>query len=87
MELYHCLFASRPDDQEYFTLRERLRILAELNGIFNQISEIALSPYYWGMIREGLHDPDQYCRKVSMSVLKANLKHLNAQALEQTPQV
>ena len=35
-----------------------------------------LSNYYWGMIREGLHDLDQYCRKVSMAVLKANLKQL-----------
>jgi hypothetical protein len=50
--------------------------LNELNSIFNQIDEIVLSPYFWGMIREGLHDIDQYCRKVSMAVLKANLKHL-----------
>jgi hypothetical protein len=61
-------------EQEYFTLRERLRILNELNQIFNQISVIVSSDYYWNMIREGLYDSDNYNRKVSMAVLKSNLK-------------
>ena len=63
-------------EQEYFTLRERLRILNELNQIFNQISVIVSSDYYWNMIREGLYDSDNYNRKVSMAVLKSNLKLL-----------
>lgn len=61
-------------EQEYFTLRERLRILNELNQIFNQIPVIVSSDYYWNMIREGLYDSDNYNRKVSMAVLKSNLK-------------
>jgi hypothetical protein len=63
-------------EEEYFTLRERLRILNELNSIFNQIPEIVMTNYYWSMIRDGLYDLDSYCRKVSMAVLKNNLKTL-----------
>ena len=55
-------------------MRERLRILNELNQIFNQIPVIVSSDYYWNMIREGLYDSDNYNRKVSMAVLKSNLK-------------
>lgn len=60
-------------------MRERLRILNDLNSIFNQIPELVLTDYYWRMIHEGLHDFDQYCRKVSMAVLKNNLKVMGAQ--------
>ena len=74
MELYRSLFQDQ--GEEYFTLRERLRILNELNSIFNQIPEIINADYYWGVIREGLFDPDNYCRKISMAVLKNNLKTL-----------
>jgi hypothetical protein len=35
-----------------------------------------MTDYYWSMIREGLYDLDSYCRKVSMAVLKNNLKTL-----------
>jgi hypothetical protein len=37
VKLYHCLFSTQAKDttEEYFTLRERLRILNELNFIFN----------------------------------------------------
>ena len=74
IDLYRSLFQTT--GEEYFTLRERLRILNELNSIFNGIQEIVRSEYYWGMIRDGLYDLDSYCRKVSMSVLKNNLKTL-----------
>ena len=74
VELYRSLFQDH--GEEYFTLRERLRILNDLNSIFNQIPEIINADYYWGMIREGLFDPDNYCRKISMAVLKNNLKTL-----------
>jgi len=50
--------------------------LNELNSIFNQIPEIIMTDYYWSMIREGLYDLDSYCRKISMAVLKNNLKAL-----------
>lgn len=83
MRLYHCLFstqAKEPGD-EYFTLRERLRILNELNSIFNKVNEIILTEYYWGMLHEGLYEQDQYCRKVSMALLKGNLKSLGNESL------
>ena len=77
MKLYQCLFTGSGDSAtEYFTLRERLRILNELNQIFNRIPEIFSVDYYWGMIRDGLYDLDPYCRKVAMAVLKSNLKTL-----------
>jgi hypothetical protein len=81
--LYHCLFATKAHDPsaEYFTLRERLRILSELNQIFNQVPEIILTDYYWGMIHEGLYEQDQYCRKVSMALLKNNIKALQGEGL------
>lgn len=62
------------ENVEYFTLRERLKILNELNSIFNLIPEIVSKKYYWGLIKDGLADTDNYCRKVSMSVLKHNLQ-------------
>ncbi len=76
LKLYQCLFTGQGESTEYFTLRERLRILNELNSIFNRIPEIVSVDYYWGMIRDGLYDLDPYCRKVSMAVLKSNLKAL-----------
>jgi hypothetical protein len=72
---------AKGEKEEYFTLRERLRILNELNGIFNQVPEIVMTEYYWGIIREGLYDLDSYCRKVSMAVLKSNLKTLGTEAV------
>ncbi len=33
------------------------------------------------MIHDGLYDHDQYCRKVSMAVLKSNLKTLGNESL------
>ena len=39
--------------------------------------------YYWRMIRDGLYDLDPYCRKVSMAVLKQNLKTIANEALYQ----
>jgi hypothetical protein len=35
------------------------------------------------MIREGLYDLDSYCRKVSMAVLKQNLKCLGGEAIKE----
>lgn len=85
VKLYQCLFvipeSASATTEQYFTLRERLRILNELNSIFNQIPSLVLTPYYWGMIQEGLHDLDQYSRKVSMAVLKSNLKALASEEL------
>lgn len=76
MQLYTTLYSHGKDRPEYFTLRERLKILNELNSIFNTLPEIVSNPYYWGMIREGLYDMDNYCRKISMTVLKHNLKFM-----------
>ena len=81
LKLYQCLFTGQDalkGEGEYFTLRERLRILNELNPIFNKISEIVVNDYYWKMIKDGLYDLDPYCRKVSMAVLKYNLKTMAA---------
>ena len=58
---------------ECFTLRERLKILLELNPLFSEIPEIVSKPYYWNLIKDGLADVDNYCRKVAISVLKSNL--------------
>lgn len=80
LQLYLCLF-SQDQEEEYFTLRERLRILNELNSIFNSIDKIIGTSYYWSMIQDGLYDHDQYCRKVSMAVLKSNLKALGTEQL------
>ena len=55
--------------------------MIELNSIFNQIPEIINADYYWGIIRDGLFDPDNYCRKVSMAVLKNNLKSLGQESI------
>ena len=62
-------------------MRERLKILNELNPIFCQINEIVSREYYWKMIREGLVNEDNYCRKVSMSVLKMNLQVMGSESL------
>jgi hypothetical protein len=45
----------------------------ELNPIFNLIPEIVSKRYYWNLIKEGLVDIDGYCRKITLSVLKANI--------------
>ena len=66
---------------ECFTLRERLKILSELNSIFNLIPDIVNKKYYWKLIKDGLSDSDNYCRKVSMSVLKNNLSVIGSENL------
>ncbi|CDW83820.1 rrna methylase family [Stylonychia lemnae] len=90
-KLYQTLFADTesqvqlqadgPSAVECFTLRERLKILSELNSIFNLIPEIINKKYYWRLIKDGLSDTDNYCRKVSMSVLKSNLQVIGNEQL------
>ena len=64
-----------------FTLKERLRILHELNSLFQLVPHIIEDVSYWKTIRDGLYDSDNYCRKVSVSVLKSNLKVLGDENL------
>jgi hypothetical protein len=61
-------------EQACFTIDERLRILKSLNFLFNKIDDIYTSASYWALIRSGLSNVEQMARKITIEVLKTNLK-------------
>jgi hypothetical protein len=67
------LFLSQGEGQN-FTLAEQLSILKQLNPLFYRTPAIHGNPAYWQLIREGLQEIDQVCRKIALNVLKENLK-------------
>ena len=72
--IYAQLILEEDQDQTYFTIIERLRILKELNFLFVNIDEIYTSSSYWTLIRSGMAKEDQMTRKLAIAVLKTNLK-------------
>jgi hypothetical protein len=54
------------------TLAEQLSVLKQLNPLLFQRQD----QKYWQLIKEGLQDIDQVCRKQALHVLKENLKLL-----------
>ena len=70
--LFALLFEDENDDG--FTVKERLSILNELNFVFQAFPQITERPAYWELVKGGLSDYDQSCRKLSLTVLKSNLK-------------
>ena len=68
-----CNDSSMKDEQECFTVMERLSILKKLNKRIQSIPEIYNSREYWSLVKTGLAHLDQAPRKVSLSVLKENL--------------
>lgn len=61
-------------DHSGFMLSERLQILNELNALFLKVPSIVADDKYWQVVREGLADTDQACRKLALNVLKGNLQ-------------
>jgi hypothetical protein len=55
-------------------LKERLSILNDLNFVFQANPEIAKRSSYWYLIKEGLVNCDDANRKLSLEVVKGNLK-------------
>lgn len=73
-QLFTLLFSSSEDEANEFTLGEQLHVLKQLNFLFYQLPGIRDNSDYWRLIREGLQDTDQACRKMALQVLKENLK-------------
>lgn len=89
MTLWQILFKSQSSNKEEkeafsLTLREQLRIMQDLSGVFCEIDTIAYDPIFWTCLREGLVEADNFSRKVSQQMLQSvmslraqDVKHQN----------
>lgn len=79
IQVFHILMSAsggseeNQGDKSNFTLIEQLTIFSELNFLFQKMPEVYNDDQYWQLIREGLFNEDQACRKLSLTVLKSNL--------------
>lgn len=75
MTLWKILFKAQTNDKSQkeafsLTLREQLRIMQDLAGIFCEIDSIAFDPVFWACLRTGLVEADNFSRKVSQQMLQ-----------------